>query len=64
MQKEVRIFKGKDIPCDVEIDKTKYLPDYNEDEGEESSLGGISLHAKKGRIVCSNTLEDRLELCY
>ena len=27
-------------------------------------MGGIVMHAKKGRIVCSNTLDDRLGLCY
>jgi len=27
-------------------------------------MGGILMHAKKGRIVCSNTLDDRLQLCY
>ena len=27
---EVKMFKGKDIPCKVEIDKNHYLPEYNE----------------------------------
>lgn len=27
---QVKMFKGKDIPCKVEIDKKFYLPDYNE----------------------------------
>ena len=27
-------------------------------------MGGFMCHAKKGRIVCSNTLDDRLQLCY
>ena len=27
-------------------------------------MGGIVLHAKKGRIVCSNTIDERLQLVY
>jgi hypothetical protein len=27
-------------------------------------MGGIILHAKRGRIVCSNTLDERLQLVY
>lgn len=27
-------------------------------------MGGILLHAKKGRIVCTNTIDERLQLVY
>jgi hypothetical protein len=27
-------------------------------------MGGLLTHARKGRIVCSNTLDERLALCY
>lgn len=64
MKKEVKFFKDKEVPCKVQIDASKYLPLYNEQEGTESCMGGIVMHAKKGRIVCSNTLDDRLQLCY
>ena len=64
MKKEVKVFKDRDVPCKVELDKTKHLPVYNEQEGVESCMGGFISHARKGRIVCSNTLDDRLQLCY
>jgi len=64
MQKEVKFFQGKQIPCRVFIDTARYLPEYSDQEGQDSCMGGIVLHAKKGRIVCSNTLDDRLDLCY
>jgi hypothetical protein len=27
-------------------------------------MGGIMLHARKGRIVCTNTIDERLQLVY
>ena len=30
MKREVKYFKDRDVPCKVEIDKTKYLPEYHE----------------------------------
>ena len=27
-------------------------------------MGGILMHARKGRIVCSNTIDERLQLVY
>ena len=64
MQREVEAFKGKDIPCKVIIDEKKALPEYSDKEGVESCIGGIVLHCRRGRIVCSNTLDERLQLCY
>jgi vacuolar-type H+-ATPase subunit E/Vma4 len=60
MQREVKFFKGREVPCKVEIDTGRYLPEYDENEAVESVMGGLVLHAKKGRIVCSNTFDDRL----
>ena len=64
MKKEVKVFKDREVPGKVELDRTKFLPEYNEQEGVESCMGGFICHARKGRIVCSNTLDDRLALCY
>lgn len=63
MKKEVKIFANRDVPAKVNLDD-KYLPEYDETEGAESCLGGVVLHCRKGRIVCSNTLDDRLQLVY
>jgi vacuolar-type H+-ATPase subunit E/Vma4 len=46
------------------VDKDRFLPEYDDSEGAESCMGGVVLHAKKGRIVCSNTLDERLLLVY
>jgi hypothetical protein len=62
---QVKRFEGKDassIPCKIIID-TKFLESV-EDNEQSGSLGGMKLFAKKGRIVCSQTLDDRIELCF
>ena len=64
MKKEVKMFANREVPCNVKIDTSRYLPPYNEQEGAESCMGGILLHTRKGRIVCSNTLDERLSLVY
>jgi V-type H+-transporting ATPase subunit E len=64
MKKEVKQFANKEIPCTVKIDETKYLAEYDENEAKDSCMGGLLLHCRKGRIVCSNTLDERLKLCY
>ena len=63
MKKEVKALANRDIPCKVNVDE-KYLPEFHDEEGAESCLGGVILHCKKGRIVCPNTLDDRLQLVY
>lgn len=63
--KEVVRFKGKsaaDIPCNIVID-TKYLESIKKNE-TSGSLGGFKMFAKKGRIVCSQTIDDRIDLCF
>lgn len=64
MKKEVMLFKDRDVPLKLTVESTKFLPEYDENEGAESCMGGVMLHAKKGRIVCSNTLDERLSLVY
>jgi len=63
--KEVKRFKGMspdEIPCNIIIDKTNL--DSVEDNESNGILGGFKLYAKKGRIVCSQTIDDRVDLCF
>ena len=63
--KEVIKFKGKsvdDIPCNIIIDGKNLVS--IEENSTEGSLGGFKMYAKKGRIVCSQTLDDRIDLCF
>lgn len=64
MAKEVKFLKGREPPCKVTVEGTRFLPEYHEDEATESCIGGIVAYAKKGRIVCSNTFDERLQLCF
>jgi vacuolar-type H+-ATPase subunit E/Vma4 len=62
---QVLRFQGKapeDIPCNIIID-TKFLESI-EDNENTGCLGGFKLFAKKGRIVCSQTIDDRIDLCF
>ena len=36
----------------------------SEKEGVAGTIGGMKLYAKKGRIVCSQTIDDRIDLCF
>lgn len=64
MKREVKVFKDREVPCVVKIDETRYLPEFDQNEATDSCMGGLLLHTRKGRIVCSNTLDERLTLCY
>jgi V-type H+-transporting ATPase subunit E len=64
MKQEVKLFKDRDVPIKIVIETNKFLAEYDETEGADSCLGGIVLHARKGRIVCSNTIDERLQLVY
>lgn len=58
-------FHGKsvdDIPCKITID-TKWLESIEDNEAS-GCIGGFKLFAKKGRIVCSQTIDDRINLCF
>ena len=62
---QVTRFEGKspnDIPCKIIID-SKYLESI-EDNELNGCIGGFKMFAKKGRIVCSQTLDDRIDLCF
>ena len=62
---QVKRFEGMnpdDIPCNIIIDKT-YL-DSVEDNEANGIIGGFKMYAKKGRIVCSQTIDDRIDLCF
>ena len=64
MKQEVNFFKDKEVPIKIVIQNTRFLAEYDDTEGAESCMGGIVLHARKGRIVCSNTIDERLQLVY
>ena len=58
-------FQGKsadDIPCKIVFD-TKYLESIENNE-ISGCLGGMKLFAKKGRIVLSQTIDDRIDLVF
>ena len=65
MLSQVKALEGKDdIPCVVTIDEQKRLPEYNESDPTNSCLGGFVMYCRKNRIVCSCTLDDRINMCY
>ncbi len=66
IKSEVKAYKDKDIQLNLILDEGKYLPEFNENSESttDSCMGGIIMHAKRGRIVCSNTLDERLQLVY
>lgn len=64
MKENVSMLKGNEPPLNMEIDKKNYLPEYDTENPANSCLGGVKLHARKGRIVCSNTLDERLLMTY
>lgn len=65
MKKEVNYFHNREVPITLILDDNRWLPEFDDKEGAvDSCMGGLVLHAKKGRIVCSNTLDSRLQLVY
>eukprot|EP01022_Parablepharisma_sp_SALTPOND_P032988 TRINITY_DN879_c0_g1_i1.p2 TRINITY_DN879_c0_g1~~TRINITY_DN879_c0_g1_i1.p2 ORF type:complete len:516 (+),score=67.49 TRINITY_DN879_c0_g1_i1:4189-5736(+) len=65
LKNEVPKLKGRDIKYRLVVDEKSYLPEHNTREsGLPSCLGGVQLRAQRDRIVCNNTLDARLELCY
>ena len=62
MKKEVPRLRDVNIQLVVHVSDEKFLPEYS--ENGESCIGGIQLFSNKGRIVCSNTLDERLQLAY
>ena len=65
MLSQVAALEGKDtIPCVVTIDEERFLPEFNEADPTNSCLGGFVMYARKNRIVCSQTLDDRLAMTF
>lgn len=64
MKREVALFKDRDVPLKLVVEKDRFLPEFDDTEGSDSCMGGILLHARKGRIVCANTIDERLQLVY
>lgn len=60
MKREVKYFNDREVPLKIIIEDKRFLAEYNANEGSDSCMGGIVLHARRGRIVCSNTLDERL----
>ena len=54
--------KPDEIPCTLTVDTT-YLESV-EDNEVSGIIGGFKIYAKKGRIVCSQTIDDRIDLCF
>ena len=50
----------------VNLDEKRFLPPSPEEAGENapSCCGGVVVSARKGKIMCSNTLDTRLEIAY
>jgi len=66
LKAEVKAYRNKDVQINIILDHGKYLPEFNKDSDQatDSCMGGILMHARRGRIVCSNTLDERLQLVY
>jgi len=65
LSEEIPKLKGKTIKCNITVSEKDFLPELNSKEsGLASCLGGIELMAYKNRIICNNTLDARLDLCY
>ena len=65
MLSQVQALEGKDdIPCVVTVDDQNFLPEFNAQDPTNSCLGGFVMYARKNRIVCSQTLDDRLSMTF
>ena len=66
MKAEVKGFKNREVPLKLVVDTNKHLPEFQEksENPVDSCLGGVLMHARRGRIVCTNTLDERLQLVY
>ena len=65
MLSQVKVLEGKnDIRCKVTVDDAHFLPKFNPADPKNSCLGGFIMLAHNNRIVCSQTLDDRLALTF
>lgn len=64
MKEQVKSLKNKEPTLNLILDEKRFLPEFNakSESITDSCMGGILMHAKQGRIVCSNTLDERLAL--
>ena len=60
----MKALAGKELKCTVKIDSKRFLPEFDEIKPENSCLGGFIMLCRKNRIVCSQTLDDRVKLAY
>lgn len=63
---QVKMFEGKDpseIPCNIMIDENNFL-EGSDENAEQGCLGGFKMLAKKGKIVLTQTVDSRIELCF
>lgn len=63
---QVKMFAEKspeDIPCNIVIDENNWIESIDENP-ETGSLGGFNMLAKKGKIVLTQTVDSRIELCF
>jgi len=63
---EVKSCEGKsasDIKCEVFVDKKHSLPSWDSEQ-KKGSLGGFVMYTRKNRIVCSQKIDDRMELVF
>ncbi|KYQ92166.1 vacuolar H+-ATPase E subunit [Tieghemostelium lacteum] len=58
--------KNTQKSVNLTIDKERYLPAGPSGDGNKgpSCCGGVILSALEGRIICKNTLDARLEICF
>jgi len=61
---EYKVKTGKSV--EVDIDNVRFLPPGPEESGnpEDSCSGGVLLSSNQGKIICSNTLDDRLQMSF
>lgn len=71
MVTQVQVFEDKkaadpdfELKCKVKIDEENFLHEWDANDQEKSCLGGFVMYAKKNRIVCSQTLDERMSLVY
>ena len=65
MMVHVKALVGKDdIPCEVDVDRESFLPEWAPEDPDNSCLGGFKIFANKNRTVCSQTLDDRMSLVF
>ena len=50
---------SREYSCKLNVREDQYLTEKN-----RGTCGGVIIYANKGRIVCANTLEDRLALSF